>query len=102
MKIDILGIKYTVKTKKNLVRDDGRQAEINYIKEEILIDEDIAKSGKVWTAVFHEVIHGIFEQLGFEEENENEHLIQSLASSMYQVFVANKGLFLFCLNEKER
>lgn len=97
MKVDILGIKYSVKVKKNLVRDEGKQAEINFIEQKIIIDEDVVNSDRVWTNLLHEILHGIFEQLGFEEENNNEHLIQSLASSIYQVFKANRKLFLFSL-----
>ena len=42
--------------------------------------------------LWHEVIHGIFSQLGFEAEAINEHLIQSLANALYQVLEENPFL----------
>ena len=42
--------------------------------------------------LWHEVIHGIFSQLGFEAEAIIEHLIQSLANALYQVLEENPFL----------
>lgn len=43
--------------------------------------------------LLHEILHSIFEQLGFEEEHDNEHLINSLSTSIYQVLKQNPDLF---------
>ena len=45
--------------------------------------------------LLHEILHAVFAQLGFSEEHDNEHLIDSLASSIYQVLRDNKNLFTF-------
>ena len=90
--INILGSTYRIRFEPDLVRDRGRQAEINYIKQEIVIDADTSRTDRAFVSLLHETLHAIFEGLDFEEENENEHLIQSLATSIYQVLISNKQL----------
>ena len=91
--IKILGQTYEIKYR-DTVRDKMRFAEVNYVKQTIEIDKDLPKE-RLLIALFHEVYHVIFDSLGFEEENENEHLIQCLASSMYQVLSDNQNLKSF-------
>lgn len=84
--INIQGIIYRIRVENNLIRDSGAQAEINFVDRIIRIDSEIYGTDRGNIALLHEVIHGILEGLCFEEENENEHLIQCLAVSLYQIF----------------
>ncbi|MBQ8429106.1 MAG: hypothetical protein IJX30_03305 [Clostridia bacterium] len=92
-KIKIAGVCYSIQATEDLIRDSGRQAEINFVDRKIRVDSSIYETDKGHIAILHEVLHGIFEGLCFESENENEHLIQCLAVSLYQVFSDNKEYF---------
>ena len=97
--IKIQGIIYRICVENNLIRDSGTQAEINFVDRIIRIDSAIYGTDRGNIALLHEVIHGILEGLCFEEENENEHLIQCLAVSLYQVF---KEEIERCIDQKQQ
>ena len=86
--IKILGTAYALEYTDYISRDEFRIGEIDYMNQKIYILKDLGKDLEKVTLI-HEIIHGILNQLGFEEEND-EHLIQSLSNSLYQVFTENK------------
>ncbi len=91
-KITILGKTYAV-TRSDTFKRKNAWAEIDYINQVIEIEKDITNE-KAKEALLHEIVHGIFESLGFYTENENEHLIQCLANSLYQVLNDNNNLII--------
>lgn len=84
-KVDILGLEYSVKLKDRVSREDDCNGMIYYDSQEIIIDKHL-KKGKQEQVFIHELIHGILEQLGYDDTNNDEHLVQSLAVSLHQIF----------------
>lgn len=82
----IQGIDYDLCVQDNLIRDFNAQAEINYVQKKIRVDSAIYATDRGYIAIMHEIIHGVLEGLCFEDENNNEHLVQCLAVSLYQIF----------------
>ena len=91
--ISILGKIYKIKYVKNINNDPDQFGEIDYLKQVIKIRKDCSPEYREST-LLHEVIHGILEQLGFDGENKNEHLICSLETGLYQVLKEN-SIFSF-------
>mgnify|MGYP007041251774 CR=1 FL=1 len=89
--IEILGVPYRLKHVDTISREELRIGEIDFLRQEILLLNGLEKEIERVT-LWHEVIHGIFSQLGFEDEAVNEHLIQSLANALYQVLKENTFL----------
>ena len=61
---------------------------IDHLQNKIYIKKSISEDKKKVTLI-HEILHGVLSQLGFDEEHDNEHLIDSLATALYQVFKSN-------------
>ena len=61
---------------------------IDHMQNKIYIKKSISEDKKKVTLI-HEILHGVLSQLGFDEEHDNEHLIDSLATALYQVFKSN-------------
>ncbi|MCP1225713.1 hypothetical protein [Sebaldella sp. S0638] len=91
--INILGKIYKIKYVKKINNDSDQFGEIDYLKQVIKIRKDCSPEYQEST-LLHEIIHGILEQLGFDEENKNEHLICSLETGLYQVLKEN-SIFSF-------
>lgn len=81
--INILGAIYTIKYVDYISKEELKIGEVDYINQEIKIMNDLSNDIKNIT-LWHEIIHAILNQLGFEE-SENEHLVQSLATGIHQV-----------------
>lgn len=64
---------------------------IDHIENTIYIKNNLPPEKEKVTLI-HEILHAIFEQLGFDDEHDNEHLIKSLSTAIYQVFKSNKIL----------
>lgn len=92
MEIDILGVTYKVieveQVDKTNYLVDG---EINYDKQTISIKKDLLNERKT-EILWHEIIHGICEHLQIEEIQKDEHLVQCLGNSIYQVLLRNKTI----------
>ncbi len=65
--------------------------QIQHLQQKILIRKDLSKERKKVT-LLHEILHAIFQQLGFNEEHDNEHLINSLSTALIQVLNDNKSM----------
>lgn len=86
--IRILGVDYEVK-EVEIINDDPFLCGLcRYDTNEILIKRSISEDNKK-IILIHEVIHAILGNLGFENENENENLINSLSSVLYQILKDN-------------
>ena len=89
--IDILGIPYHVKEVPVVSKDELRMGEINYLTNEILIDETLTTDMK-GLVLMHEIVHAICDLTGNYEIGGNEQAVQSIATALYYV-ITNNGLF---------
>ncbi len=87
--INILGHNYKIEEVEQVDKNQRLFGEINYVDQTIKIEKGLTPDKK-FEVLIHEIIHGIFEALGFEEENKNEHLIQVLANALYQILKLNE------------
>ena len=77
--VDILGIRYEVKIEP-LEGEDGYCSPRRQL---IVLREGMCEDREAQTFL-HEVIHGIFDQLGYAEHYEDEHLVQGLAIGLHK------------------
>lgn len=77
--VDVLGVPYEV------VRGelDGADGEIDPRRQRITLDPRLS-GAKLEQTFLHELVHGIFAQLGCKEEYEDERLVQGLAIGLHQ------------------
>ncbi len=88
-KVTILGIPYQIEEVENIKGcDDSVLGMMLYQEQKIHIRADLPKELKEQTLI-HEIIHGILENLGEHELNEDERLVQSLAATVYQLIKGN-------------
>ena len=85
-KIKILGKTYKVKYCKK-IENENIVGDVNSLKRLIRIKE--GNDEIMESALLHEILHAILMELGFEEENKNEHLVCSLETGLYQVLKEN-------------
>lgn len=91
-KVKILGKTYNIVKAERFMDCESRTiGQIDYTKQIIRLEDKMGVETEKVT-LLHEIIHGILYQLGFDDEVNNEHLVQSLATSIYQVISENKGL----------
>lgn len=88
----ILNLNFEVLEVDVIDNDDGVLGRINYITQKIYIKKSLTEEHKK-IVLLHEILHSILQQLGFDEEHDNEHLIDSLSTSIYQVIKDNKTTF---------
>lgn len=96
-KIKIMSQSYDIEQLETIELGAIKLGEVNHLENLIKICSTIPEDKKK-IVLLHEIIHVIFQQLGFDEEHDNEHLIDCLANSLYQVLKDNPKLFTFsCL-----
>lgn len=83
--INILGIIYKVKEVDTVNKTNPRRGELNYLTNEILIDKNMPESLKE-QVLMHEILHAVFDLLGFDKLAEDEKKVQSIATALHQVF----------------
>jgi hypothetical protein len=83
--VNILGLTYSIEEVDVVNKMIPRQGEIDFVSQTIKIDKEMSEDRKN-IVLLHEVIHGICEQLGFDEVGDNERVVQGLAVALYQVF----------------
>lgn len=84
-KINILGLTYTVEEVDTVNKIEPRKGEINYLSNEIRIDKSMPTDLKN-QVLMHEILHAVFELLGFSELAEDENKVQSIATALHHVF----------------
>lgn len=87
-RIKILNLEFEIKEVECISHGGSQIGEINHLDQVIFIKKGLSEERKK-IVLLHEILHSIFEQLGFMEEHDNEHLIDSLASSIYQILNDN-------------
>lgn len=87
--LKILATEYQVEEVEQIDKYQRLLGQIEYIEQKIKIDKNISEDMKKETLI-HEILHGILEKLGFNEINEDEQKVHSIASTMYLVLKENK------------
>lgn len=77
--VSILGLRYSV-MECELIGMDGC---INPGQQRIVISDSLSREKKIQTYL-HELVHGIFEQLGYNDLYEDERLTQGMAIGLYE------------------
>lgn len=77
--VNILGIEYVVRSDA-LVHENGY---IDPAKQEIVLADWLSEEKREQTFL-HELVHGILDQLSYEDLYENERLVQGLAVGLHQ------------------
>ena len=86
MTVNICGIPHKViEMEDNFTSDTTHLGEITYSQAEIRINKNIPNKMKK-EVLCHEMIHGIFIHLGYDEYADNEQLVQQLGNAIYQGF----------------
>ena len=85
--IDVLGVKFTVSEVDTVNKTNPRKGEIDYLTNEIRIDSNMPKTLKD-QVLMHEILHAVFDLLGFDELAEDESKVQGLATALHQVFTS--------------
>ena len=85
MIVNICGIPHKVIEIEDNFDLDVYFGQIDYKKCEIRINKSLSSDGK-HEALCHEIIHGIFFHLGFNEFSQDEHLVQALGNAIFQSF----------------
>ena len=88
--IDILGMTYTIHSSPCIEKGAWREGQIDYLKQEILLDNDLSTE-KAKSTLIHEIIHAILEEVGIKDEN-RDGLVQPLAQGLYMVLRNNPEL----------
>lgn len=91
MKLKVLNLEYDVIEVPTIEHGSLEIGRVNHLEQKIFIKAGLSNERRKVTLI-HEAIHSIFQQLGFNEEHDNEHLISSLATALYQVLNDNKKL----------
>lgn len=85
MIVNICGIPHTVVECEDRFDMDCHFGQIDYRACEIRINKNMSDASKIET-ICHEMVHGIFVHLGYNEYVENEQLVQALGNAIYQGF----------------
>ena len=91
--VKVLSQEYVIKHVDVIDKDTTVLGMINHIENTIYIKNNLPPEKEKVTLI-HEIHHAIFEQLGFDDEHDNEHLIKSLSTAIYQVLHGNKNYLL--------
>lgn len=85
MIVNICGIPHKVIECEDKFNVDAHLGQIDYKTCEIRINKDMTREIKFET-ICHEMIHGIFIHLGYNDYAQDEQLVQALGNAIYQGF----------------
>ena len=85
MKVNICGVIHNVVELEDNFTIDTNFGQIDHLKNEIKINQDMSDDNKKET-ICHEMVHGIFVHLGYNSYAQDEQLVQALANAIYQGF----------------
>ncbi len=85
MKIKICGIPHEIIQVGDKFDADCHFGQINYKECKIYINKDMTDEVK-WEAICHECLHAMLVHLGFNDQAQDEHLVQALGNAIYQSF----------------
>lgn len=82
--INILGLTYKIIEVDVVNKEMYRAGEINFVEQVIRIDKTLTNQRKEIT-LMHEIIHGICEQMQYDDIGENEKVVQGFAIALHQI-----------------
>lgn len=85
MRVNICGIPHKVIECEDNFNVDAHYGQIDYQACEIRINKDMPRESKFET-ICHEMVHGIFIHLGYNNFAQDEQLVQALGNAIYQGF----------------
>ena len=85
MIVNICGIPHKVIEYEDTFNVDTHFGQIDYKACEIRINKDMSQESKD-EALCHEIVHGIFVHLGYNNYAQDEQLVQALGHAIYQSF----------------
>lgn len=85
--INILGVIYQVNEVDVVDKEELCKGKINYLTNEIRIDNGLVQSAKEQT-LMHEILHAVFDLLGLDELNADENKVQGIATALHHVFTS--------------
>ena len=85
MIVNICGIPHRIVDREDNFNTDCHFGMIDFKACEIRINKDMTDANKAET-ICHEMIHGIFVHLGYNDLVGNEQLVQALGNAIYQSF----------------
>lgn len=89
--VNICGIPYTVEYVKDDFDADTHFGQITYAKGKIKINKDMPPA-IIKETICHEMVHGMFVHLGYNEIANDEQFVQALANAISQGFeIKNLG-----------
>lgn len=89
MKVNICGIIHEVEFKEDSFDADLHFGMIEYPKAKIVVNNNLNEQ-LVKQTICHEMVHGIFTNLGYSDLSSDERLVQSLSNAIYQGFDIKK------------
>lgn len=92
MKVKVLNLDFEIIEVPVIEHGSDLIGRIEHLNQKIFIQKDISEERKK-IVLLHEILHSIFQQLGFVDQHDDEHLINSLSSAFYQVLKDNKTTF---------
>ena len=91
--VRILGLDYEIEEVECVSKEELRRGEINFLTNRIRIDKSMPEDLKKQVLI-HEMMHAIFDLLGFEDLCMDENKVQSIATALHQVLRENDNLLL--------
>ena len=91
--VRILGLDYEIEEVECVSKEELRRGEINFLTNRIRIDKSMPEDLKKQVLI-HEIVHAIFDLLGFEDLCTDENKVQSIATALHQVIRDNPKLLL--------
>jgi len=88
MEIKILNLEFEIQEVTEISHGSENIGETDHIKQIIYIKKNLSSERKN-VVILHEILHSIFEQLGFDEQHDDELLINALSTALYRVLVDN-------------
>ena len=86
--INIMGVDYDIQYVDVVNKENPEYGEVNFFNSVIKIDNSLSDDMKQVTLI-HEIIHCICLGLGLYEISENEIIVQSLSTALYDVWKTN-------------
>lgn len=83
--VKICGIQHKITLCEDFFNVDTHFGQINYGSCEIKLNKNLPKDA-MEEALVHEIMHGIFVHLGYENEANDEQFVQALANAINQTF----------------
>ncbi len=90
-KVKIMATDYKIEEVEQIDKNRRILGEIDYINQTIKLEKGLSDELKK-EVLIHEILHGILEKLGFDDLNNDEQKVQSIASTLYLVLKDNTNL----------